>query len=287
MILFFKKEFKKIIIIALGSLIASIGIVWFIDPSGLYSGGVTGISQLLVNITYKYTGNSINLGLLLFILNIPIIVFGYLKMSKKFIYYSIYSIGLQSLFIGLLPISIVLENDLISNALVGGILLGIGSGLCLRVGGSSGGVDVIFQYLSLKKNITVGTLGNYLNVFIIAIAGFIFSWPIAIYTLIRVIITNLVIDKVHTSYNYIKLEVITEKGEAVANLLVSKANHGVTVTKGKGAYSHNDKDILHTIISSYELNKFVMLIREIDSTAFISVGTVKKVVGNFTKIYID
>lgn len=287
MIDFLKKEFSKIIVIAIGSLILSIGIVWFIDPSGLYSGGVTGISQLIVNLIFKYTGNTINLGLLLFILNIPIIVFGYFKMTKKFVYYSIYSIGLQSLFIGLLPISIILENDILANALIGGILLGIGGGLCLRVGGSSGGVDVIFQYLALQKNITVGTLGNFLNIFIIAIAGFVFSWPIAIYTLIRVIITNLVVDKVHTSYNYIKLEVITENGEAVAKLLVEKATHGVTVTKGKGAYSHHEKDILNTIISSYELNKFVMLIKEIDSTAFISICTVKKVVGNFKKIYID
>ena len=76
MIRFLKKEYKKIFIIALGSLIGSIGIVWFVDPAGLYSGGVTGISQLVVNIVFKYTGKSINLGLLLFILNIPIIALG-------------------------------------------------------------------------------------------------------------------------------------------------------------------------------------------------------------------
>ena len=66
MIKFLKKEYKKIFIIAIGSLIGSIGIIWFVDPAGLYSGGVTGISQLVVNIVYKYTGKSINLGLLLF-----------------------------------------------------------------------------------------------------------------------------------------------------------------------------------------------------------------------------
>lgn len=284
---FIKKEYIKIIAIAIGSLIYSISIVWFLDPSGVYSGGLAGTAQLMTNLTDKFFGVSMNLGLLLFILNIPVIIFGYFKMTKKFIYYSIYSVVLQALFIGLFPLHIVLENDLLANALVGGILLGIGTGLNLRVGGSAGGVDIIFQYISFKKNVTMGTLGMLLNAFIISIAGFMFGWPIAIYTIIRVILTSLVIDKVHTSYNYIKIEVITEQGEQIADLLVSRTKHGVTISKGTGAYSHHEKDILHTIISSYELNKFIMLIREIDKDAFISVSTVKKVVGNFTKIFID
>jgi len=282
-----RREYKKIIVIAIGSLIYSIGVVWFLNPSTLYSGGLTGTAQLVVNILNELFGFSINLGLLIFVFNIPIIIFGYLKMTKKFIYYSVYSVILQSLFIGLFPVHILLENDLLSNALVGGILIGIGTGLNLRVGGSAGGVDIIFQYVSFKKNITMGSLGLILNGIIISIAGAIFGWPIAIYTIIRVIITSLVIDKVHTAYNYIKIEVITEKGEKMADLLVSRTKHGVTITKGTGAYSHNDKDILHTIISSYELNKFILLIREIDKEAFVSVSTVKKVVGNFTKIFID
>jgi uncharacterized membrane-anchored protein YitT (DUF2179 family) len=285
--IFIKKEYKKIIVIAIGSLIYSIGIVWFLDPSGVYSGGLAGVAQLITNVTEKFFGATMNLGLLLFILNIPIIIFGYFKMTKKFIYYSIYSVALQSLFIGLFPIHILLENDLLANALVGGILLGIGTGLNLRVGGSAGGMDIVFQYISFKKNVTMGTLGMLLNGFIIGIAGFVFGWPIAIYTIIRVILTSLVIDKVHTAYNYIKIEVITEQGEQIADLLVSKTKHGVTISKGTGAYSHKEKDILHTIISSYELNKFIRLIREIDKEAFISVSTVKKVVGNFTKIFID
>lgn len=284
---FIKKEYKKIFVIAIGSLIYSIGIIWFLEPLELYSGGISGIAQLTINAMVKFAGVSINLGLLIFILNLPILVFGFFKMTKKFVYYSIYSIVLQSLFIGLLPINIFLENDLLSNAIVGGILIGIGAGLNFRVGASSGGMDIVFQYLAFKKNITVGTLGISLNILIVSIAGFMFGWPIAIYTIIRIILTSLVIDKVHTAYNYIKLEVITEKGEEIANLLVTRTKHGVTVSKGTGAYSHKEKDILHTIISSYEFNRFIRLIREIDKDAFISVSTVKKVVGNFTKIFID
>ena len=284
---FLRHEAKKIIYIALGSLITSIGVVWFLNPAGLYTGGLTGVVQLLLNIVFKISGNSLNLGLFVFIFNIPILVFGVLKMNRKFIYYSIYSIILQSLFLGLIPVTIILEDDILSNALVGGILVGVGVGISFRVGGSSGGFDIIFQNIALKKNVPVGTQGFAVNMIIISIAGAIFSWPIAVYTIIRVLITNLVIDKVHTSYNYIKIEVITEKGDEIAQLLVDKTKHGVTVTSGKGAYSKKEKDILITIISSYELNKFVVMIKKIDETAFISVSTVKKVVGNFTKIVID
>ncbi len=287
MIKLLKHEAKKIIFIALGSLIASIGVLWFLNPAGLYTGGLTGVTQLLINIIHDINGKTLNLGLLLFIFNVPILIFGLLKMNKKFVYYSIYSIILQSLFLGLLPVPIVFEDDILSNALVGGILVGVGVGTALRVGGSSGGFDIIYQNLALNKNIPVGTQSFTVNLFIIGIAGSIFSWPIAVYTIIRVMITNLVIDKVHTSYNYIKIEVITEKGIEIAQLLVDKTNHGVTVTTGKGAYTKKDKDILHTIISSYELNKIVGLIKKIDPEAFISVSTVKKVVGNFTKIIID
>lgn len=282
-----KREVKKVIFIAFGSLIASIGVLWFLNPAGLYTGGLTGVTQLLINIVFDISGKTLNLGLFVFIFNVPILIFGILKMNRKFIYYSIYSIILQSLFLGLLPVSIVLEDDILSNALVGGILVGVGVGISFRVGGSSGGFDIIFQNLALKKNIPVGTQGFIVNLLIIGIAGSIFSWPIAVYTIIRVLITNLVIDKVHTSYNYIKIEVITEKGKEIAQLLIDKTNHGVTVTKGKGAYSKKDKDILHTIISSYELNKVVVMIKNIDKDAFISVSTVKKVVGNFAKIVID
>ena len=284
---FLRHEAKKIIYIALGSLITSIGVVWFLNPAGLYTGGLTGVVQLLINIVFKISGNSLNLGLFVFIFNIPILVFGVLKMNRKFIYYSIYSIILQSLFLGLIPVTIILEDDILSNALVGGILVGVGVGISFRVGGSSGGFDIIFQNIALKKNVPVGTQGFTVNMIIIGIAGAIFSWPIAVYTIIRVLITNLVIDKVHTSYNYIKIEVITEKGDEIAQLLVDKTKHGVTVSSGKGAYSKKEKDILITIISSYELNKFIVMIKKIDETAFISVSTVKKVVGNFTKIVID
>ncbi len=284
---FIKHEIKKVIFIAIGSLITSIGILWFLNPAGLYTGGLTGVTQLLINIVYDISGNTLNLGLFVFIFNVPVLIFGMFKMNRKFVYYSIYSIVLQSLFLGLIPVSIVLQDDILSNALVGGILVGVGVGMSFRVGGSGGGFDVIFQYIAFKKNIPVGTQSFSINLIIIGIAGAIFSWPIAVYTIIRVLISNLVIDKVHTSYNYIKIEVITEKGAEIAQLLVDKTKHGITVTKGKGAYSKKDKDILHTIISSYELNKFVVMIKKIDETAFISVSTVKKVVGNFTKIIID
>jgi len=284
---FLRHEAKKIIFIAIGSLITSIGVVWFLNPAGLYTGGLTGVSQLLINIIFKVSGSTLNLGLFVFILNIPVLVFGILKMNKKFIYYSIYAVVLQSLFLGLIPVSIVLEDDILSNALVGGILVGVGVGISFRVGGSGGGFDIIFQHIALNKNIPVGTQSFSVNLLIIGIAGAIFSWTTAVYTIIRVLITNLVIDKIHTSYNFIKLEVVTEKGTEIAQYLVEKTKHGVTVTSGKGAFSNKDKDILHTIISSYELNRIVVMIKKIDEEAFISVQTVKKVVGNFTKIVID
>ncbi|PAT02481.1 hypothetical protein CI105_00490 [Candidatus Izimaplasma bacterium ZiA1] len=284
---FLKTEGRKIAYITIGSFIGSIGIVWFLNPVGLYSGGISGISQLIVNIALKFFDFKLNLGMILFMLNVPILIFGFIKISRKFIYYSIYSVILQSIFLGLLPVNLIIEGDILANALVGAILLGVGNGMSLRVGGSSGGTDILFQYISFRTHITMGTLGMGLNIVIISIAGFLFEWPIAIYTIIRVILTNLVVDKVHTSYNYIKLEVITEKGIAVAKLLVEKTQHGVTVTTGTGAFSNNDKTILNTIISAYELNRVVSIIRDIDDEAFINVSTVKKVVGNFTKIIID
>lgn len=282
-----KKEVKKTVFISLGSLIGSVGVLWFLNPIGLYSGGLTGIAQLTINVLDKFFDFKINLGLFVFILNIPVMIFGYIKMTRKFIYYSIYSIILQSLFLGLIPVVIFVEGDFLTNAIIGGIMLGVGAGLALRVGGSMGGTDIIFQYVAFKTNLTIGNLGLVLNGIIVTLSGFLFNWPVAIYTIIRVIMTNLVIDKVHTSYNFIKLEVITEHGKEVSEILVRKTRHGVTVSSGKGAYSNNDKAILHTIISSYELNRIVLLIKQIDQDAFISVSTVKKVVGNFTKIIID
>ena len=287
------REVRRTIVLVFSSIIYSIGIVWFLEVDKLYSGGVSGISQLICNLFYKYANITLNLGLLVFILNVPLVILGWFCVGKKFTIYSLVSVLIQSIMLGIIPrVQITMPDgvtplDMLTNAIVGGALVGIGVGLPLRFGTSTGGLDILSQYLSFKKGLTVGMIGLCINLLITIMSGIHFGFTIAIYTMIRMIISMVFTDKIHTSYNYLNVEVITEYGEIMSETLMDKTFRGITLLKAEGAFSHHDKTIVYCIISSYELDYLVEIVKGIDNNAFVVVKPVKKIIGNFRRKVIN
>lgn len=298
-----KKTIACIIMVTISTIIYCLGVMWFLDPASLLAGGVTGASQLVSTAFKKFFNINLNLGVLVFLFNIPIILYGWKNVSKRFVICSLISIGLQTLLMsGIIPYAdfgintgvnpitnevvpgIGTEMDLMVLACMGGFISGLGSALALRSGTSTGGFDILAQAVSFKKNISIGYLSLFINVTIAILGAMLFNSPaVAIYTIVRIIVQSVVTDKVHTSYNYLRVEIITTRPEEISSQLFADLGRGITTMKAEGAYTHSEKTVLETIVSRYEVSKVIEDAKIHDPHAFISVSPVKFVVGNFKK----
>ena len=298
-----KKNIVCVIMVTISTVIYCMGVMWFLQPASLYSGGVTGIAQLISNSCSRFFNVKIDLGLIVFLINIPILIFGWKKVSKRFVICSLISIILQTVLMneiipvvdfgintGLNPITGVTfpgsgsEMDLLLLSFVGGFISGVGSALALRYGTSTGGVDILAQAVSFKKNISIGFISLVVNVIIAILGALLFGNPaVAFYTIIRIIVQSVITDKVHTAYNFLKVEIVTTKTQEVSQLLLSDIGRGITIINAIGAYTHTEKSVLEIIISSYEMHRVIDDTKRIDPSAFITVSPVRRVIGNFKR----
>ena len=298
-----KKNLVCVIMVTISTIIYCMGVMWFLQPASLYSGGVTGIAQLISNSFSRFFNIKIDLGLIVFLINIPILIFGWKKVSKRFVICSVISIILQTVLMneiipvvdfgintGLNPITGVTfpgsgsEMDLLLLSFVGGFISGVGSSLALRYGTSTGGVDILAQAVSFKKNISIGFISLVVNVIIAILGALLFGNPaVAFYTIIRIIVQSVITDKVHTAYNFLKVEIVTTKTQEVSELLLSDIGRGITIINAIGAYTHTEKSVLEIIISSYEMHRVIDDAKRVDPSVFITVSPVRRVIGNFKR----
>lgn len=278
---------------ALGSLIYSIGIVFALDLGNFFAGGVTGISQIITTALEKLFGADLNgvKSVLIVVINIPLILIGWKGVSRNFAIASVCSVGLQSLLIaafeylqdyGFNPF-IEMQSDVLTLAILGGLLTGVGQGICLKFGSSSGGLDILSQYMSLNKRISFSKFTLIIDFLIIAGAVWVGSPVTAVYTIIRMIISVLVLDKIHTIYKYMKISIITDKKAEVCDALIKQTNHGITIYEAEGGFTKASRYVLESVISSYESFNFSKIAREVDPKCFITYTSIKKVEGSFNK----
>lgn len=283
------EELKALIAVVLCTFLFGIGVKWFFEAAEepLYSIGVPGISQLIRNAIIAFTGKDLGdvfLGALVLIINIPVILLGWFGVSKRFTIYSLISVLIQATLLGFIPKVDLGIEDTFTLAIMGGFLAGIGAGGALRFGTSTGGLDIVAQYFSFKKGISVGYFSLILNVSIALLGGLIGgSWAITAYTIISIIVTTVTIDKIHTSYNFLKVQIITTIPDIVYARILEDIYRGGTLLPAQGAYSKNDKSILMIVISAYELIPIKKLIYESDPSAFVIVEPVRHVYGNFKR----
>lgn len=306
-----KNVIKTIIIVIICSAAISISTAMFLNPLDLYSGGVTGIAQIILHLIGILSGNGINaymswLGLLNLILLMPFNILAYFKLSKKYAFYTGISSIVQTV---ILSFPSFWENlkvfyfdgqyDYIACSIVAGLIGGLCNGLLMRRGATSGGIITLCQYLNIKKGKSVGFI-NLITCGAIMFMGATISFinqgenaefgpafSIALYTFINFLISSLTVDYVHTAYNKAKLEVVTEKGEEIAEALLKELPHGITIERGTGAFSGREKSVLNVIIQNYETSYYVKIIKEIDQEAFVSVLPCRNIFGKFNQKVID
>ena len=274
----FKANFVDVLFILLGCIIASLGVNLFLSHAQLLSGGATGVALIL-----EYT-IGMPAGLVVLIVNIPLLILSYKKLDKSFTIYT--TIGMLCLSFSLIltkPLTnlIPLENDLLIFCIYGGVLCGAGYGLVFLRNGSTGGTDIITMLIRKKySNFNIGTLGFSLNLVIIIIGAIIFGIPQALYTLISLFIQSTVLDKMLKGFSSKKLLLIlTENENEVINYVIKDLHRGITSLFAEGEYTHDHKKMLYCIVTSRQMIELKTAVHNIDPSAFITIVDISEVRG--------
>ncbi|MFD2443159.1 YitT family protein [Bacillus sp. CGMCC 1.16607] len=273
---------KKLAVVLAGALLNAIGMNYFLIPADVYASGFAGLAQLISRIATEYTPFHISTGILLLLLNIPVAILGWRGIGKSFTLYSFISVLFMSLFLEILPAK-QFSEDLLLNAVFGGVIAAVGVGITLKWGASTGGLDIIAMILSRMKDKPVGTYFFLLNAIIIISAGFLFGWEKALYTLVTLYASTKVIDTIHTSHQKLTAMIITKKADELKNSIHSKLVRGITTVPAKGAFTNETKEMLLIVISRYELFYLERIIKEVDPDAFTNIVQTVGIFGFFRK----
>lgn len=273
-----------------GELICAVALNLFIVPLGLYTGGLMGLCQLLRTMLQTYAGLNLGpydvAGILYFLLNIPILLFAYKTLGRSLVARTLICTVSYSLFYSLIPIpSVPVVDDFLTACLLGGILTGVGSGIVLTCGGSSGGLDVVGLCLSKRgSQITVGKFSLSFNAFLYTACLFLFSAEVAIYSIIYNFFSAMVLDRMHQQNVTVQAMIFTREDEtALAQFIIEKLGRSVTYWNGVGAYTGEQVHVLCVCLSKYEIEELIHTVRTIDPRAFLVVEEGVRVFGNFPR----
>ena len=276
---FIKDYYKSIFAALFYGVTSALGIQLLLQPSKLYTSGVTGASQLIVNLLNQFADMNTPVYLWYVLLNLPLIVLAWLKLGKKFTILSIISVA--SLFILVIPLYPITKDPLLS-AVFGGILSGAGIGLCFRYGFSTGGTDIIALIVQRSTGRSVGQVSFAINAVIITIAGFAFGWELALYTIISIYITNMVIDKMYIQQQKITVTVYSHRVDDIAKELLKSLNRGLTLDYHlRGAYSGEEIGSITMVLTKYQLFFAKKIILKEDPMAFINIQPTMSITGKF------
>ncbi|RZJ48143.1 MAG: YitT family protein [Chryseobacterium sp.] len=274
---------SDIIYLVLGVISASFALKSFLVPNHFLDGGVTGISLLLHEV-YHW-----NLGLSLFILNIPFIILAYFQIGKHFAIRSSLTILLISLTMYFIPFP-ELTHDKLLVAMFGGFFLGIGIGLSMRGGGTFDGMEVLALLTFKKSSFSITEIILGMNVIIFIIAAVFLKVETALYAIMTYLvasqITKYVIEGIEA---YTGVTIVSGSSEEIKKALVLTMNRGITVYKGergfmKESFEHSsDADIIFTIVTRLEVRKLQNIVHAIDPKAFIFTQTVREPQGGIVK----
>lgn len=272
-----------------GSFIFAASVNFIIAPIGLYNGGFTGIAQLIRAFLTMSLGVNMSswidfTGVFNLLLNVPLLIYSNKIVGKKFTINNVISIGLSSVFLTFIPIvKHALIDDFLTACIVGGVIGGVGVGMMLKGGGSSGGADIIAMCrIKTHPNASVGRINVYINFLVYGICIFAFDIQVAVYSFIYAAIKAIFIDKMHTQNINVQVIIIT-KIDGVDKSINKNLKRGVTTWEGKGSYTGEDVHVLISAVSKYEVAHLRDVVLKVDPSAFMISTEGEGISGNFKK----
>lgn len=263
--------------LSIGTVVAALALELFLIPNMILDGGVTGIAI----ITSKLSGISLSILVLLF--NIPFVYVGYKNIGEGFLFRTIYSMVLFSimlhLFHGLEPFT----DEILLATVFGGIILGAGVGFVIHAGGCVDGTESVAIVISKKTNLSVGQIVLLFNLIIYTVAGFMFGYDRAMYSLLTYFITFKVIDFVSEGLEQAKAAmIITDKGTTLSKEIYKRLGRTTTTIRGKGLIS-GEKEVLYCVITRIEVYELRRIVESMDKSAFVVIQDVSDIIGTHIK----
>ncbi len=263
--------------LTVGAAMAAAALENFLIPFQVLDGGLNGIGMIINLLT------EIPLSILVLVLNIPFFVVGFFQLGKEFVIKYGY---------GMLAFSLLLEqfkrfdsftDDQLLAPIFGGVILGIGVGVVIRSGGCVDGTEMVAILVNKKTSLSVGQTIFCFNVVIYSIAGFLFGWDRAMYSLLTYFITSRLIDLVENGFSKAKsVMIITNDGRKIADDIYTRLGRTVTSIEGEGLIS-GKKVVLYCVITQLELIELKRIVRDADESAFVTVSDVSEIVGKHIK----
>lgn len=280
-----KNLISEYVQIAIGIVLASVGLKAFLLPNGFLDGGVTGIALLVRTFT------NINISYLLILFSIPFLILGYYTVSKRIVIKSIVSIIGLAAFIHFENFGTITEDKLLIS-IFGGLFLGAGIGIAIRNGSVLDGSEILGVYLNDKFGISIGQIILVFNIILFSIMAYLISVEVALYSILTYIVTAKVTDLTIEGFeDFIGVTIVSKKHEIIEEAIMKELGVGMTLYKGSRGVGntgrYEDFDIIHTIINRIDIKRMHRIINKINDDAYIVEFDVNNVKGGVLRHYLD
>ena len=266
---------RTIMAVMIGSLIFSVALNGILIPHNYYSAGVSGVSLVI----YYFSGWP-SIGIIYFLINIPIFVFGWREISFNYTITSLIGVFIFTFALEVTSGIVIPTHDNIMAAVLAGVLTGFGTGFYLRMGGSAGGLDIVAMIFKKRFSIPMGTTFITINVIPLTAAALLFSLDTALYTGIYMYINSIVVEKVQTGFSQRKaVFIISDVAEIIAEKVIKQIDRGVTFFHASGGWTHNEQKVIYTVINMRELGRLKQLLFDTDPNAFVAISNTAEVIG--------
>lgn len=266
--------------IGLASLLMAANIKTFVRTADLFPGGAAGLTLLIQRIGESYFQILIPYTVVNLLLNAVPVYIGFRFIGKKFTMYSCLMIVLTSILTDVIP-AYAITYDVLLLSVFGGIINGLAVSICLLSDATSGGTDFIAIFLSDRKGVDSFNVILGINVIILSVAGFLFGWDKALYSIIFQYVSTQILHVLYRKYQQATLFIVTNQAKEVSRLIYQISRHGATILESEGAYEGNEHQIVYSVVSSAESKKVVAAVKEQDPNAFINVVRTEQLQGRF------
>lgn len=301
--IFRNKTFKDYFFITIGSIIMALGISVFLVDARVVPGGVSGLAMAF----HYLSGNTIPIGLMIWLFNIPLYIWGIKVLGSRFGARTFYGFTINSFFIdffrgdipGLSMVALnktdtiidLLQNDFFFLILIGAVLIGLGLGIIFKCKGTTAGSDIIAAILQKRYGIKPGIAIMMIDFLVISFAGIIIylkdlsinrpAMSLTLYAFFLLFVSSYIIDLVLDGFDYARSAIIiSDKNEEISAKIMNRLSRGATALKGRGLYKNIDREVLMTVVPRKEISLLTEIIRDIDPTAFVTIHNVHEVLGH-------
>ena len=273
----FKDYFVPFIMITLGAFMAAFSLENFLVPNTVLDGGITGISIILNQLT------GYSMSIFIVIINLPFMFIGFRHLGLRFLVSGIYSMAVFTLFIQVFEHMANATSSELLAVVFGGVILGLGVGLVLKFGGCLDGTEIIAMLVSKKSGFSTGQIIFVINIVIYAVAGFLFGWDRAMYSLLTYFISFKMIDIIEEGLEQAKAAmIITDNAQNISETIYNRLGRTCTIIKGEGLIS-GTKTVLYCVVTRLEVGELKRIIKEYDGSAFVTISDVSEIIGTHIK----